>query len=150
MEKRCKSFLSLGWGFLSHSNFKTLSLRCFLEVSLKISKLSLSVSYSIGHLNSKKYLLGAKLVVKQTKISHLGLVWGHLLQNWWIATASKFSLLEEISHPKIGKQKWVELDSWYFQGRFIRVLRWFFHSMVKVISLIPTEILHRHPLAIEA
>ena len=30
--------------------------------------------YVVGHLNSKKYLLGAKLVVKQTKISHLGLV----------------------------------------------------------------------------
>ena len=104
----------------------------------------------LGHLNSKKCVLGAKLVVILTKMSHWGLVSVHLLQNWWIATASKFSLLKKISHQKIGKQKWMEIDSWYLQGRFIRVIQWFFHKMVKVISLTPIEILVSQPLAIEA
>ena len=100
----------------------------------------------LGHLNSKKCVLGAKLVVILTKMSHWGLVSVHLLQNWWIATASKFSLLKKISHQKIGKQKWMELDSWYLQGRFIRVIQWYLHKMVKIISLTLIEILVSHPL----
>ena len=35
-------------------------------------------------------------------------------------------------------------------GKVIRVIQRFFHKMVYVISLTPTEILHCHPLAIEA
>ena len=76
-----------------------------------------------------------------------GRFWTEFLAENWV-----FWKFWELGFPKFrtGFFGFAQKNSLYFQGRFIRVIQWFFHGMVKVISLTPTEILHRHPLAIEA
>ena len=56
---------------------------------------------TIGHLNSKKCVLGTKLELIGTKMSYWGMVSGYLLQNWCILTASNFPLFKAIGLPKL-------------------------------------------------